>query len=55
MIEKPVCKIVAISVVLALIASSAAVFSATNLGAGEKGIEVGGERSVISLEMLSMR
>ena len=55
MMEKPVCKIVAISVVPALIASSAAVFSAANLGVGKKWIEVGGERSVISLEMLPMR
>ena len=55
MMEKPVCKIVAIAVVPALIASSAAVFSAANLGVGKKWIEVGGERSVISLEMLPMR
>ena len=55
MTEKPVCKIVAIAVVPALIASSAAVFSAANLGVGKKWIEVGGERSVISLEMLPMR
>jgi len=53
MIEKPVFKIVAISVVLALIASSVAVFSAANLGIGEEAIEESGGKSVISLELPS--
>jgi hypothetical protein len=53
MIEKPVFKIVAISVVLALIASSVAVFSTANLGIGEEGMDEGGGRSVISLELPS--
>ena len=53
MIEKPVFKLLAISVVLALIASSVAVFSAANLGIGEEAIEESGGKSVISLELPS--
>ena len=53
MIEKTVCKILAISVVLALIASSVAVFSAANFGIGEEAIKESGGRSVISLELPS--
>ena len=51
--DKGICKILAISVVLAIVASSMAVFSAANLGEGigEKGIDEGGGEGVISLEM----
>jgi hypothetical protein len=53
MIEKTVCKILAISIFLALIASSAAVFSAANFGICDEGVEEGGGRSVTSLELPS--
>ena len=48
---KGIWKILAISVVLAIVASSVAVFSAANLGIGigEKGIDEGGGKDVISL------
>lgn len=55
MMKKPVCKLLAISVVLTLIASSVAVFSAANLGISDEGVEEGGGKSVIPLEKLSMR
>ena len=42
-------KILAISVILAVVASSVAVFSAANLGVGEKGIKEGGGKGVLSL------
>ncbi|RJS84159.1 hypothetical protein CW713_03055 [Methanophagales archaeon] len=49
--DKGIWKILAISVVLAIVASSVAVFSAANLeeGIGEKGIDEGGGEGVISL------
>ena len=49
--NKGIWKILAISVVLAIVASSVAVFSAANLGIGigEKGIDEGGGKDVISL------
>ena len=49
--DKDICKILAISVILAVVASSVAVFSAANLGEGlgEKGIDEGGGKGVISL------
>lgn len=49
--NKGIWKILAISVVLAIVASSVAVFSAANLeeGIGEKGIDEGGGEGVISL------
>ena len=49
--NKGIWKILAISVVLAIVASSVAVFSAANLGEGigEKGIDEGGGEGVISL------
>ena len=51
--NKGIWKILAISVVLAIVASSVVVFSAANLGEGigEKGIDEGGGEGVISLEM----
>jgi hypothetical protein len=49
--DKGIWKILAISVVLAIVASSVAVFSAANLGIGEKGTGEGGGKDVISLEM----
>ncbi|MCW3129265.1 MAG: hypothetical protein N2V75_04090 [Methanophagales archaeon] len=49
--DKGIWKILAISVILAVVASSVAVFSAANLeeGIGEKGIDEGGGKGVISL------
>ena len=49
--DKGILKILAISVVLAIVASSVVVFSAANLGEGigEKGIDEGGGEGVISL------
>ena len=49
--DKGIWKILAISVILAVVASSVAVFSAANLeeGMGEKGIDEGGGEGVISL------
>jgi len=51
--DKGILKILAISVVLAIVASSVVVFSAANLGEGieigEKGIDEGGREGVISL------
>ena len=49
--DKGIWKILAISVVLAIVTSSVAVFSAANLGIGEKGIDEGGGKDVISLEI----
>jgi hypothetical protein len=51
--DKGIWKILAISVILAIVTSSVAVFSAANLGEGigEKGIDEGGGEGVISLEM----
>lgn len=52
---KGIWKILAISVVLAIVASTVAVFSAANLdkgiGIGEKGIDEGGGKGITSLEM----
>ena len=47
--DKGILKILAISVILAIVASSVAVFSAANLGIGEKGIGDGGGKDIISL------
>ena len=49
--DKGIWKILAISVILAIVASSVAVFCAANFGIGEKGIGEGGGKDVISLEM----
>jgi len=51
--EKGILKILAISVILAIVASSVAVFSAANFGEGigEKGMDESGGKDVISIEM----
>ena len=47
--NKGIWKILAIAVVLAVVASSVAIYSAANLGIGEKGIDESGGKGVISL------